>query len=133
MKQVAIVTGVSGGIGYAVAEILLENGIAVVGMSRNLSNPPAGEFTYVKGDVSVREDRERLVELMEEIPYDVKTYESPKAKKAEDDTLKEMAEEMNELLIRLKADTIELGYQMKYTGKFNWKVELEYEIPVDFR
>ena len=62
MKQVAIVTGVSGGIGYAVAEKLLENGIAVVGMSRNMAAAPAGEFTYVPGDVSIRADRERLVD-----------------------------------------------------------------------
>lgn len=62
MKQVAIVTGVSGGIGYAVAQKLLENGIAVVGLSRSMKEAPAGEFTYVPGDVSIRDDRERLVD-----------------------------------------------------------------------
>lgn len=62
MKQVAIVTGVSGGIGYAVAQKLLENGIAVVGLSRSMKEAPAGEFTYVPGDVSNRDDRERLVD-----------------------------------------------------------------------
>lgn len=62
MKQVAIVTGVSGGIGYAVAQKLLENGIAVVGLSRSMKEAPEGEFTYVPGDVSNRDDRERLVD-----------------------------------------------------------------------
>lgn len=62
MKQVAIVTGVSGGIGYAVAQKLLENGIAVVGLSRSMKEALAGEFTYVPGDVSIRDDRERLVD-----------------------------------------------------------------------
>ena len=62
MKQVAIVTGVSGGIGYAVAQKLLENGIAVVGLSRSMKEAPEGEFTYVPGDVSIRDDRERLVD-----------------------------------------------------------------------
>ena len=62
MKKVAIVTGVSGGIGYAVAKKLLANGVAVVGLSRSLKEAPEGEFTYVPGDVSDRTDRERLVD-----------------------------------------------------------------------
>ena len=32
MKKTALVTGVAGGIGFATAEKLLENGVAVVGM-----------------------------------------------------------------------------------------------------
>lgn len=64
MKKVAVVTGVSGGIGYATAKLLLKNKIAVVGMSRSaaLNEPLEGEFTYVSGDVSKREDRQNLVE-----------------------------------------------------------------------
>lgn len=64
MKKVAIVTGVSGGIGYATAKLLLENGVAVVGMSRSTSLKASldGGFTYVSGDVSQREARDRLVE-----------------------------------------------------------------------
>ena len=64
MKKVAIVTGVSGGIGYAVAKLLLEKGVAVVGMARSasLKTPLEGEFTYVQGDVSHREARKQLVE-----------------------------------------------------------------------
>ena len=64
MKKVAVVTGVGGGIGYATAQLLLKNGVAVVGMSRStaLNEPLEGEFTYVSGDVSKREDRQNLVE-----------------------------------------------------------------------
>lgn len=64
MKKVAIVTGVSGGIGYATAQLLLNNGVAVIGMSRSvaLKDSLEGEFTYVSGDVSKQEDRQNLVE-----------------------------------------------------------------------
>ena len=63
MKTVALVTGVSGGIGYATAKQLLERGIAVLGMSRTpvSFDEDQKEFTYVQGDVSVREDREKFV------------------------------------------------------------------------
>lgn len=42
----------------------VKNGVAVVGMSRStaLNEPLEGEFTYVSGDVSKREDRQNLVE-----------------------------------------------------------------------
>lgn len=60
--KVAIVTGVASGIGKAVAEKFLQNGIAVVGMSRRENGPDfAGEFTYYRGDLSDREAREGLV------------------------------------------------------------------------
>ena len=64
MKKVAIVTGVAGGIGKAVAEKLLAEGIAVVGMSRREQMPEAmsGAFTYVSGDVSDGNDRQKLVD-----------------------------------------------------------------------
>ena len=62
--KVALVTGVSSGIGFAVAKKLLENGIAVVGM--NSTTPPADalgdNFTHVKGDISKAFDRENFVE-----------------------------------------------------------------------
>ena len=63
MKKVALVTGVASGIGRASAEILLKNGIAVVGLSRRseMENPLEGDFTYVSGDVSSTEDRKRFV------------------------------------------------------------------------
>ena len=64
MKKVAIVTGVASGIGRACTEKLLAEGIAVVGMSRRerMENPPAGDFAYVSGDISSRDDRQRLVD-----------------------------------------------------------------------
>ena len=65
MKKVAIVTGVASGIGLACAKKLLENGIAVVGMSRRAEMAEAleGDFLYVSGDVSNTEDRNRLVDV----------------------------------------------------------------------
>lgn len=62
-KKTALVTGVTGGIGFATAKKLLENGIAVFGMGRRDALPEKldGDFTYVRGDISVKEDREKLV------------------------------------------------------------------------
>ncbi len=64
MKQVAIVTGAAGGIGFAVAEKLLENGISVVGMDIAPAMPKAlpGEFTYVQGDLSKSADRQKVID-----------------------------------------------------------------------
>ncbi len=64
MKKVALVTGVASGIGLAIARKLLENGFAVVGMSRRAETKESleGEFTYVSGDISQRADRERFVQ-----------------------------------------------------------------------
>lgn len=63
--KVAIVTGVAGGIGFATAKKLLDNGIAVVGMDVLPEMPQKlnGEFTYFKGDLSDRQSREALVDL----------------------------------------------------------------------
>ncbi len=63
MKKVALVTGIASGIGRACGEILLKNGIAVVGLSRRaeMENPFEGDFTYVSGDVSSSEDRKKFV------------------------------------------------------------------------
>jgi NAD(P)-dependent dehydrogenase (short-subunit alcohol dehydrogenase family) len=63
--KVAIVTGVAGGIGKACAISLSEKGYKVVGMGRR-ENPDPTEFekygiTYVQGDISVREDRNKLL------------------------------------------------------------------------
>lgn len=65
MKKVALVTGVASGIGRASAEILLKNGIAVVGLSRRpeMESPLEGDFIYVSGDVSSTEDRKRFVQM----------------------------------------------------------------------
>ena len=61
--KVALVTGVAGGIGFATAELLLKNGVAVVGMDVAPEMPQTleGEFTYFKGDLSNKESRENYV------------------------------------------------------------------------
>ena len=63
MKKIALVTGVAGGIGFATAEILLKNDIAVVGMDviPAMTRELNGEFTYVQGDLSKKEDRDNFV------------------------------------------------------------------------
>ena len=63
MKQVALVTGAAGGIGFAVVKTLLENGWAVAGLGRSAEPPvaPEGEFLFVRGDVSKDEDRRAFV------------------------------------------------------------------------
>ena len=62
--RVAIVTGVAGGIGKASALSLAENGYAIVGMGRSacpeLSDFEGFDLTYVSGDISSAEDRQRL-------------------------------------------------------------------------
>ena len=61
--KIAIVTGVAGGIGFATAEKLLANNIAVVGMDviPEMTRKLEGEFLYVQGDLSKAADREKLV------------------------------------------------------------------------
>ena len=64
--KVAIVTGIMGGIGKACALALSEKGYAVVGMGRR-SDPDLSDFdrfdlTYIRGDLSLSQDRERLVD-----------------------------------------------------------------------
>ena len=63
--KIALVTGVSGGIGYATAKKLLENKIAVVGMdvASTLPQPIQGEFSYFQGDLSKAENRENFVKF----------------------------------------------------------------------
>ena len=62
--KTALVTGVAGGIGFATAKKLLQNGIAVVGMdvvdagAKELE----GEFTYFKGDLSDSASRKHYIE-----------------------------------------------------------------------
>ncbi|MBQ3551014.1 MAG: 3-ketoacyl-ACP reductase [Clostridia bacterium] len=61
--KTALVTGVAGGIGFATAEKLLQEGIAVVGMDIAPKMPQSleGEFTYVQGDLSKSADREHYI------------------------------------------------------------------------
>lgn len=67
MKKIAIVTGVAGGIGAASAIALAKAGYTVVGMGRS-DSPDLSAFNgldinYIKGDLSVKEDRDKLVSL----------------------------------------------------------------------
>ncbi len=65
--EVALVTGVAGGIGFATAKKLLENNIAVVGMDISDNTPNLkGEFTYVKGDLSKACDRVNFIKTATE-------------------------------------------------------------------
>lgn len=62
MKKVAIVTGCNGGIGYATAEKLMNEGFFVVGMDiADEGKFTSSDFKYVKGDLSKAGDRENLV------------------------------------------------------------------------
>ncbi len=59
----AVLTGVAGGIGFATAKKLLENGFRVCGMDIAPQMPasPGEGFVYVRGDLSKCADRERLI------------------------------------------------------------------------
>ena len=61
--KTALVTGVAGGIGFATAEKLLKEGIAVVGMDIAPKMPQSleGEFTYVQGDLRKSAAREHYI------------------------------------------------------------------------
>ncbi|MBQ5602579.1 MAG: 3-ketoacyl-ACP reductase [Clostridia bacterium] len=64
--KVAIVTGVAGGIGKASAMALAQKGYSIVGMGRSntpdLSDFDRFDLTYIRGDLSLSQDRERLVD-----------------------------------------------------------------------
>lgn len=66
--KTAIVTGAASGIGLAVAEKFLAEGYVVYGMSRRENAPiDHPDFKYLSGDISVKEDRERLINAPERI------------------------------------------------------------------
>lgn len=61
-KKIALVTGVAGGIGSAVARLFLANGIAVVGMDIAPLSPFENEsFIYCQGDLSDKTSRENYI------------------------------------------------------------------------
>ncbi|MBR6915334.1 MAG: 3-ketoacyl-ACP reductase [Clostridia bacterium] len=62
--KTAMITGVAGGIGGACAGAFLKNGFAVVGMDVAEKAPEFGDdFTYLRGDLSSREDRASFLAL----------------------------------------------------------------------
>lgn len=65
MNKIALVTGVAGGIGFATAKKLLDNGISVVGMDiiPEMNRELNGDFTYVSGDLSKKECRDNFVKV----------------------------------------------------------------------
>lgn len=62
--RVALVTGAAGGIGFAVAQKLCENSVAVLGMDIAPKMPCEieGEFSYFQGDLSNSEDRAKFID-----------------------------------------------------------------------
>ena len=64
MKKSAMITGVAGGIGFATAKKLLDNGFSVTGMDimPELSRIPDGDFTYFSGDLSRAADRQAFLD-----------------------------------------------------------------------
>ena len=64
MNKVAIISGVSAGIGLATARLLTKNGITVIGTGtrEKVENAPENSFIYVRGDISEKETRTRLIE-----------------------------------------------------------------------
>ena len=59
MKQIAIVTGGTGGIGLATARALAQAGVKVYTLSRKCSDSPA--FAHLSADVSCEEQVQRPV------------------------------------------------------------------------
>lgn len=65
--KTALVTGVSSGIGKAVAERFLQEGYTIYGMSRRNAPIQHTSFVHIPGDISVAADRERFVAAAERI------------------------------------------------------------------
>ena len=88
--KTALVTGVSSGIGKAVAEKFLREGYQVYGMSRRNASLEHPNFVHIPGDISVSADRARFVAAAERI--DVLVNVAGVAPKVRSDLL-EMTEE----------------------------------------
>lgn len=67
--KTALVTGCAGGIGFATAKKLLEEGMKVIGMdvAEKMPIELSGEFTYVRGDLSNAEERTKFVNMADSI------------------------------------------------------------------
>lgn len=98
--KTALVTGCAGGIGFATAKKLLEEGMRVIGMDVAEKMPVelSGEFTYVQGDLSKEEDRARFVDAAETI--DVLVNVAGVAPKVRADIL-EMTEESYDFVMNI--------------------------------
>ena len=62
--RVVLITGGSGGIGLATAKALIENGAAVVTVSRGAA-PRVGEALHIAADLGVAGEPQRVVEQTE--------------------------------------------------------------------
>lgn len=102
--KVALVTGVAGGIGFATAELLLKNDVAVVGMDVAPSMPKEldGEFTYFQGDLSNKDSRESYVKTAMDkyVKIDILVNVAGVAPKVRNDIL-EMTEESYDFVMNI--------------------------------
>src|SRR5688572_23362548 len=71
-NKIAVVTGVSAGIGWAIVKTFIEQGAQVIGVAR--SNPSAlpeslepAAFEFVPGDVTAEATRDRVAEVAEQV------------------------------------------------------------------
>lgn len=64
MNKIAIISGVSAGIGLATARLFTENKITVVGMGtrEKIDCPPENNFMYISGNVACADDRKKLID-----------------------------------------------------------------------
>lgn len=96
--KTALVTGVSSGIGRAVAERFLQEGYKVYGMSRRNAPIKHPVFQHIPGDISVAADRDCFVAAAERI--DVLVNVAGVAPKVRNDLL-EMTEESYDYVMNI--------------------------------